>query len=796
MTILTSETMKHGTLVLPAERARFFINLLGKRSALQFEDMNSHTLRRNFRKFVQRIEELERIIRSLQDELERRGEPIIRGSQEEFLEICDSEYKLEIVEGEITRIYQQFCNFRDNNATLISELNAAMEESAVCRAASAHADGDFRSGGPGLLEEGANSAGFSNMAGVIFSVDKERFARTIFRATRGNTFCDFSEISEPLKDPKTGQPQSKVVFLVFYQGRGDSAISGKIQKIAQSFSAHIYAWPRDRRHAEDRVRVLGEILTDKAQAISAYEKFLEGETAHLLAVSRSGGSSLIEEWRWLCAKEKAIYATLNLFEGEQTLRSDCWFPEVEEDSIRRLLQEHAAAGHVSAMLLADHGPGTLATPPTFIKTNAWTRPFQDLVDTYGIPRYKEVNPALFTTVTFPFLFGVMFGDIGHGSMLLLVGLWAVAQGKSLQKSIPQLFYARYLILAMGIAATYAGFIYSEFFSIGVNLFGSNFECFENGTCESDGGTYPFGLDPSWAGASNMLLFVNSMKMKLAVLFGVTQMIFGVALKFVNSWNTPGRLELFCECIPQMAFLVAVFGYMDFMIVYKWTHVNANMPSLISAMINMGLMFPIKESDLLFPGQQSVQSAIMMIAAIAIPWMLIPKPLILWARHRFGGRNGYRGRRMSEDVNLISGGHSRDDDHGEKFELGEILIHQVIETIEFVLGSVSHTASYLRLWALSLAHQQLSIVFIKYLLFPSMSGGWWFFNSISIFIHFPIFLNATVGILLGMDTLECFLHTLRLHWVEFQSKFFKGDGVRFDPFSHAGNLLKNAPPSSE
>jgi len=96
---------------------------------------------------------------------------------------------------------------------------------------------------------------------------------------------------------------------------------------------------------------------------------------------------------------------------------------------------------------------------------------------------------------------------------------------------------------------------------------------------------------------------------------------------------------------------------------------------------------------------------------------------------------------------------------------------------------------LRLWALSLAHSQLSSVFYSKTLQSSLAGTGIVQVGLGVATCFQ-FLMFTLGVLLMMDVLECFLHALRLHWVEFQNKFYYADGVGFEPFSYVLVLKEN------
>uniref|UniRef100_A0A8B9TUY5 V-type proton ATPase subunit a n=1 Tax=Anas platyrhynchos TaxID=8839 RepID=A0A8B9TUY5_ANAPL len=654
-------------------------------------------------------------------------------------------------------------------------------------------------------------------AGVIKRERMIPFERLLWRACRGNIYLRYTEMDTPLEDPVTREEVKKNVFIIFYQGE---QLKQKIKKICDGFRATVYPCPEsatERREMLDGVNTrIEDLNTVITQTESHRQRLLHEAAANLWS------------WEIKVKKIKAIYHILNCCNidvTQQCVIAEIWFPVADAGRIKRALHQgmERSGSTIAPILTAIH---TRMAPPTFNRTNKFTAGFQNIVDAYGVGNYREMNPAPYTIITFPFLFAVMFGDCGHGAIMLAFALWMVINEKSLlaQKSTNEIwntfFSGRYLILLMGIFSIYTGFIYNDCFSKSFNILGSSWHVipmFKNNTWNKDvllentelqldpavpgvysGNPYPFGIDPIWNIASNKLTFLNSYKMKMSVVIGIVHMVFGVILSLFNHIYFKKYMNIILQFIPEMIFIISLFGYLVFMIIFKWCHFDVHSsqsaPSILIHFINMFLFNYSDDSNApLYTHQKEVQSFLVIFALIAVPWMLLIKPFILRANHQKHDTN-----KTLHFVSERFGLRPTQETLGVKmkwrpitprklprettvFNFGDIFVHQAIHTIEYCLGCISNTASYLRLWALSLAHAQLSEVLWTMVMESGLRNSSWT-GLITIFIIFAAFAVLTVAILLVMEGLSAFLHALRLHWVEFQNKFYVGAGYKFSPFS--------------
>jgi allophycocyanin-B len=207
MGLLRSEVMKYGMLVLPVQDAKKYVDQIGRETNIQFEDMNSRDMRRPYRKHIQRIDEMERILRFMFEEISKLdGCEILNQRIDQFL-AKDDIYKLDAVEAELQGLYQSFIKFKENNVSLTSDRNQAIEESEVVSAAmeilgasgSSRAtvfEEGFEANATRPLIAGDEIARFGCIAGVVPKIDEMRFARACWRASRGNTFSVVRVLTE------------------------------------------------------------------------------------------------------------------------------------------------------------------------------------------------------------------------------------------------------------------------------------------------------------------------------------------------------------------------------------------------------------------------------------------------------------------------------------------------------------------------------------------------------------------------------------------------------------------------
>jgi len=98
--------------------------------------------------------------------------------------------------------------------------------------------------------------------------------------------------------------------------------------------------------------------------------------------------------------------------------------------------------------------------PVALDNPAFFRAFQGLVTNYGYPNYGELDPVTIVALTFPLIFGIMFGDVGHGLLLTLVGALLLSRKVSALKSLANMGF---VVVACGMMATICGFLYGSIF---------------------------------------------------------------------------------------------------------------------------------------------------------------------------------------------------------------------------------------------------------------------------------------------------------------------------------------------
>uniref|UniRef100_A0A8C5BWC1 V-type proton ATPase subunit a n=1 Tax=Gadus morhua TaxID=8049 RepID=A0A8C5BWC1_GADMO len=657
----------------------------------------------------------------------------------------------------------------------------------------------------------------SFVAGVVHPWKVPSFERLLWRACRGYIIVDFREMEGKLEHPDTGEMVQWTVFLISYWGE---QIGQKVKKICDCFRTQTFAYPESTSEREDILRGLQGSINDIKVVLTQTETFLQQLLVRAVA--------LLPQWRVAVQKCKAVEMVLNLCSPSVTdkcLIAEAWCPVTKLPELQSALREGGRKSGSGVDSFYNRLPCS-KPPPTLFPVNSFTSGFQNIVEAYGVANYREVNPALFTIITFPFLFAVMFGDMGHGLLMALLALYLILEEKdpkfnnSSNEIFRMMFGGRYLILLMGLFSIYTGAIYNECFSRGVSPFSSGWHVepmfkINRWNASVLAGTpllamdpvvpgvftnpYPFGIDPVWGMANNKLTFLNSYKMKMSVIMGVIHMTFGVCLSSFNYVNRGQISNIFLVLIPELLFMLCLFGYLVFMVIFKWIiftpDQSKSAPSILIHFIDMFLFTENAGNQPLYHGQTIVQKVLVVLALCSVPVLLFGKPTFEYITHkiRLRGVVGLSTPPAPPPHHLTASRSlgEEEEEEEETFDTADVYMHQAIHTIEYCLGCISNTASYLRLWALSLAHSQLSEVLWVMVM---RNGVKWqgYTGSVALFVVFAFFALLTVAILLVMEGLSAFLHALRLHWVEFQNKFYGGSGYKLSPFCFTSLINASVP----